>query len=140
MLYFGCRIDTSSCGTRVTHGPSRGLRRRSHGRTSRPRESLHNHITRQHPCMPDNTAAMSSFKGKPAESSQAVFLRFRELTQAHGRVTIQWCPGHQDIEGNELADRVAKTACQQGPLPQSMPALAAVQRRMKEENRQLPLM
>jgi ribonuclease HI len=90
-----------------------------------------------HVCL-DNTSAIAAFQGRHAESSQAVFLRFKELAQAHGRVTIRWCPGHQGIKGNELADEIAKAACKQQQTLNIPATLAAVRRRAKEASRRLP--
>ena len=36
-----------------------------------------------------------------------------ELQQAGKQIEVHWCPGHKNIEGNELADKTATEAAQE---------------------------
>ena len=64
----------------------------------------------------DNTGAIQwIFKGSPG-LAQASSLKFRKwILEALDwdkdlKITVTWCPGHFDIEGNERADTLAKFA------------------------------
>jgi ribonuclease HI len=96
----------------------------------------------------DNQAAImaaSSSHNKPGHQYAARFYKsvrsIRKTSTRRGpQITIQWTAGHEDIEGNEMADRVAKHAAlgnssntdklpaflQKGPLPASVSALRAM--------------
>ena len=57
----------------------------------------------------DNTGIVYSVNGTASASSQAAFLKFqRTAEQYRGKATVKWVPGHCDIQGNELADKLAK--------------------------------
>lgn len=62
----------------------------------------------------DSLAAISRIQHRRPGPGQNLAIRVQESTkqlEAQGRrVTIQWVPGHQDIEGNERADKAAKAA------------------------------
>lgn len=62
----------------------------------------------------DSTSVIWCARGKAATSSQWAFLQLHELLDS-SRVTIKWCPGHQDIPGNERADALARAGAQHGP-------------------------
>lgn len=45
----------------------------------------------------------------------------RECTDVGINVTLRWIPGHENVEGNELADRAAKKAAIQGVRREVVP-------------------
>ncbi|RYP42590.1 hypothetical protein DL767_000114 [Monosporascus sp. MG133] len=61
---------------------------------------------RIHVCV-DNTSVISGLTGNIPISSQDAFIEFQDrMTLA--AVDVKWVPGHEGIEGNEEADRLAK--------------------------------
>lgn len=64
-----------------------------------------------HICL-DNLSVAQAVGTNTKGSSQANFLRFRELEKAWlntgKRLSVQWIPSHVGIEGNKLADKEAK--------------------------------
>ena len=74
-------------------------------------------------CLDNEEAALRLHSGPPTDSSAAAILEFqacklawlrreRAPNAAPGSVDIRWCPAHVGIPGNELADQLAKAACQ----------------------------
>lgn len=67
----------------------------------------------------DSTSVIWGLKGNAFLSSQWAYIRFHELVSElkskNVEVRIRWCPGHQDIEGNERADRLADQGAK-GPV------------------------
>ena len=65
----------------------------------------------------DNNAAIQSIFEANSASGQRYSKVFREAVleflQAHKehRVEVAWAPGHKGVKGNELADKLAKSAC-----------------------------
>lgn len=59
-----------------------------------------------HVCL-DNMSVIRSLTGNAPKSSQEAFLAFQELATI-ADVYFLWVPGHQRIQGNEEADRLAK--------------------------------
>ena len=59
-----------------------------------------------HVCL-DNTTVIQGLTGEIPESSQDAFIEFQELATM-AAVYVRWVPGHEGIEGNEEADRLAK--------------------------------
>ncbi|KAM5353483.1 hypothetical protein ACJ41O_000133 [Fusarium nematophilum] len=59
-----------------------------------------------HVCL-DNTAVIQGLTGEIPDSSQEAFVTFQKLVSI-ATVEVHWVPGHEGIEGNEEADRLAK--------------------------------
>jgi hypothetical protein len=137
VIYRGGNIATAR-GQRL--GPGEVLDAEATGALEGLKQALHissDRHQRVHICL-DNTSAISAFQGRPADSSQAVFLQFQDLAKGHRNIKIRWCPGHEGITGNELADRIAKAACSQALPSDAIHTLAAATRLVMKENRQLP--
>ncbi|ODA75784.1 hypothetical protein RJ55_08684 [Drechmeria coniospora] len=77
-----------------------------------------------HICL-DNTAVIQGLLGEAADSSQAAFLEFQNCA-AMASVMVRWVAGHQGIEGNEEADRLAKEGASLPSDPSKPPTLAGV--------------
>ena len=56
----------------------------------------------------DNSGAIWGLRANAAPSSQWAYLKFHASAGTHD-VRVKWCPGHCNITGNELADKLAKT-------------------------------
>lgn len=61
----------------------------------------------------DNLSIAQNAGKIPNGSSQATFVKFRELVKTwlakEGKtLTVQWVPGHEGIEGNKIADEEAR--------------------------------
>ena len=56
----------------------------------------------------DNSGAIWGLRANAAPSSQWAYLKFHAAAGTHD-VRVKWCPGHCNITGNELADKLAKT-------------------------------
>ena len=63
----------------------------------------------------DSESAVERLKAGPGAQTDStadhVWLNINSLAKHHN-ITIQWIPGHKDIEGNEAADKAAKEASQ----------------------------
>ncbi|WP_353824318.1 ribonuclease H family protein, partial [Acinetobacter baumannii] len=86
-----------------------------------------------HICI-DNTAVLWCLHGRPSDSSQATFLEFKDLARQHGHVSLRWAPGHMEMEGNEMADKLAKKGCEEEP-PETPPTLRYAKRQLTRSNR-----
>ena len=98
-----------------------------------------------HICL-DNLGVARNAGGIPKSSSQKAFRQFRDLAegwlQTGKELTVQWIPGHAEIEGNELADQEAKKYAKRAPaaglnLHQSLSGAKRKIRKMKDVNWQL---
>ena len=75
----------------------------------------------------DNTAAIWGLRGQAALSSRWAFQAFHELAdQRRNGVQVRWCPGHKGIDGNELADKLAKEGQKADPDPDAGPTIAGI--------------
>ena len=75
-------------------------------------------------CLDNEKAAMRLQTGAPTATSFGAITTFRAVTTTWrtrdrnlliraepGSVNVRWCPGHQGLKGNELADKLAGAAC-----------------------------
>jgi ribonuclease HI len=88
---------------------------------------------RIHICI-DNTAVLWCLHGRPSDSSQAIFLEFKDLARQYGHISLRWAPGHMEIEGNEMADELAKKGCEE-EAPDTPPTLSYAKSQLKRSNR-----
>ncbi|KAK9424058.1 hypothetical protein SUNI508_13809 [Seiridium unicorne] len=87
------------------------------------------HVSRQH-------ISGRWLERTPPESSQSVFLRFKELAATHSPgVIVKWIPGHRDIEGNETADKLAKDGAIMEAASQTLPAVAWTRRQLRKQTK-----
>jgi ribonuclease HI len=58
----------------------------------------------------DNSAVVDGLLGTPPASSQHAYIKFGKLAEAllPRKTIVAWVPGHKDVPGNEVADRLAK--------------------------------
>lgn len=75
----------------------------------------------------DNQSVVNCLRGRPADSSQEVFLTFQELAATQG-ASVRWIPGHKGIQGNDDADALAGRAAAGGRPTNNTPSLAWVKR------------
>jgi ribonuclease HI len=81
-------------------------------------------------CM-DNTSVIDCIGATASNSSQAYFRAFQKIGDKYPyRVSIQWCPGHSNIFGNELADLLAKQGANL-PVPEHLPSVSYRRRQVK---------
>lgn len=93
----------------------------------------------------DNTAAIESILDLGVHSGQHWSRKFCDAANeflgadAHNLITIRWTPGHRGIKGNEMADRIAKSAATSGSrtsgsgTTQQTPTFIHMRRRAKEK-------
>jgi ribonuclease HI len=102
----------------------------------------------------DSQTAIMCLEGRTMGASQTLLKATKRMLKrarekAGGtEVRLQWCPGHSDIRGNDLADSEAKAAAQGKTYPEELIPSSLVhyrpprnpttlKRTLKEENRQL---
>ena len=56
------------------------------------------------------SSSRKSCKHRPAPSSQREALEVNRLLKRRPNVTLEWCPGHQGVTGNEQADAAVRSA------------------------------
>jgi ribonuclease HI len=85
----------------------------------------------------DNTSAISSLEHNQAGPGQYLAQKFLlHITSflendERNTVEIQWSPGHNNIPGNELADKLAKLACSIPPNNPINPSFSHVKRHLQ---------
>lgn len=79
----------------------------------------------------DNQSVVNCLLGRPADSSQKVFLTFQQLAKGNN-VRVRWVPGHTGVQGNEEADEMAKRGAARTEVSTNPPTLAWVKRRARE--------
>ncbi|CAM1503462.1 Fc.00g082380.m01.CDS01 [Cosmosporella sp. VM-42] len=79
----------------------------------------------QIPICIDNTSVVQGLLGPAPASSQEAFLDFQQISETV-QVPVRWVPGHQDIRGNEEADRLAKAGAKLPDDKQAQPTVAGV--------------
>ena len=84
----------------------------------------------------DSQAALKRLKSVSLHSGQRLCYNItklcKQLASASNRVTLQWVPGHKDIQGNEHADRLARAGLNR--TEQDFPAsLSYLKRRLQNQ-------
>lgn len=125
----------------VYDGESHGAWQASEWALTRPPGTFHFCI--------DNTGVIQRITRHPSDNSQAVQIRFRDNVDKLQDWSVQWSPGHMDIQGNEAADKEAGLGSKGDP-PHPSPDLtsappsnnqvnpATLERRNKHPNTQTP--
>lgn len=82
--------------------------------------------------------AIRSEKRKIEEEIRLLRTSIRQFcTDQTGSLTIQWIPGHEDIEGNEHVDQLAKDACTKGLFWEHHPsALSTIRKFIFDKTKQ----
>ncbi|KAM3537760.1 hypothetical protein ARSEF1564_009315 [Beauveria bassiana] len=79
----------------------------------------------------DNTSVIDCIGTTAPPSSQMAFRTFQKTGDAHpGMVRVRWCPGHTGIEGNELADQLAKEGAKMS-VGDNLPTVSYCRRHMR---------
>ena len=65
----------------------------------------------------DSQAAIQRLQNNTFETTQLASKDTQKLLELGIKLTIIWCPSHIGIEGNELADKLAKQALDKPTLP-----------------------
>ena len=82
----------------------------------------------------DSTSAIWGLRGTPPDSSQWAFRAYHKLGEETGAKT-KWCPGHQDIKGNEIADKLAKAGAMMDPTEEMRnPTLSGIRSIIRKLN------
>jgi len=86
----------------------------------------------------DSQAAVDACTRQATTSSQKEALEVQRILRAKRDITLDWCPGHQGIRGNEEADLLAKEATtMQSTQEHWTPTVARVKALAREKRRQL---
>ena len=101
------------------------------------------HATDLTVCLDNEEAAMRLQAGAPTATSFKAITTFRAIATTWrtrdrnllvraepGSVNVRWCPGHQGLRGNELADKLAGAACQL-PTSRSIMSVARAKSSLK---------
>lgn len=79
----------------------------------------------------DNTSVIDCIGSTAPPSSQMAFRTFQKTGDANpGMIRVRWCPGHAGIEGNELADQLAKEGAKM-PVGENPPTVSYSKRHMR---------
>ncbi len=79
----------------------------------------------------NNTSVINCIGTTAPPSSQMAFRQFQKTGDAHpGMIRVRWCLGHTGIEGNELADQLAKEGAKM-PAGDSLPIVSYCKRHMR---------
>ena len=83
----------------------------------------------------DNTAALTGITGSGLDTSQQQCLDFRSSQRNWRCVSAKWSPGHSDILGNELADKLVNEEGTSLPelTGQQGPSLASIRRNTRSK-------
>ena len=76
----------------------------------------------------DSTSVIWCIRGNASDSSQWAFHKIQDAMQSKD-IRVKWSPGHQRIEGNEAADKLANRGSKQPPPrqgPESEPTLSGI--------------
>jgi len=85
----------------------------------------------------DNLAAVESCKHRPAPSSQKEALEVKRLLKKRKNLTLEWCPGHQGVAGNEQADEEARQAAQGPVTGRPRPTVAWVKAQARKRRKEI---
>jgi ribonuclease HI len=90
----------------------------------------------------DNSAVVDGLLGIPPASSQHAYIKFGKLAEAilPRRMIVALVPGHRDVPGNEMADRLAKEGSELPAHNQNHASITNVRRwaKMRGKNRYKP--
>ena len=82
----------------------------------------------------DSTSVIWGLRGIPPDSSQWAFRAYHKLSDETGAIA-KWCPGHQDIEGNEIADKLAKAGAMMDPTEETkQPTISGIRSIVRKLN------
>lgn len=96
--------------------------------------ALHNAKKKNVIVFTDNQSAIKKLRNPDNKSGQeylkSIISKLEHLKSEGCTVRIQWVPGHRDIEGNELVDKLAKEAALKPGIPKA-PDLALLRTTIK---------
>ena len=85
----------------------------------------------------DSQAALKRLQNVSLQGGQMLCHRItklcRRLAAASNRVTLEWVPGHNNIQGNEHADRLARAGLQRQLTVEPPASLSYLKRRLQED-------
>ena len=74
----------------------------------------------------DSLAAVNSCKHRTVPSSQKEALEVKKLLPKRKKITLEWCPGHQGVVGNEIVDEAARRTAQGAPAGRPRPTVSSL--------------
>ncbi|KAI1359473.1 hypothetical protein F5Y08DRAFT_78687 [Xylaria arbuscula] len=84
----------------------------------------------------DNTSVVNGLNGTPPESSRSVFIRFKEIAEAHEPdAIVKWIPGHKAIKSNEAAKKLAKDGAMMALSATNAPTVAWARRSINKKRK-----
>ena len=101
------------------------------------RTTTENNVPRQYTIFSDSKAALQAIANPKQRSAQHIVQRIikeaERLNKSVGlEIHLAWIPGHEGIQGNELADEEAKTAVERPREHHFAPLLSAYRHRVRE--------